>query len=483
MKHLNRREFLNLVAGSAAALVTPSSGCESEFARSKDASAKRPSIIFILADDLGYGDLGCYGQQQIKTPNLDQMAAEGMRFTQHYAGSTVCAPSRCALMTGQHTGHCLIRGNERVPLRPGDVTVAELLRQAGYVTGITGKWGLGEPETTGIPNKQGFDQWFGYLNQHNAHFYYQPFLWKNKKLVVLEGNKDGQRRQYTHDLFTDFALGFIRTNKDKPFFLYLAYTIPHAELLVPDDSLRQYMGKFPEKPYEKRWPKGYNSQPTPKAAFAAMITRMDRDIGQIFSLLKKLGIDDNTFVMFSSDNGPHKEGGADPEFFGSSGPLRGIKRDLYEGGIRAPTIARWPGKIEPASVSDHISAFWDFLPTCAELACVKVPDNIDGISMVPTLLGRYDKQKKHKFLYWEFHEQGGKQAVRIGNFKGVRLNVHKNPTGPIELYNLKNDLGENNNIADQHPGIIAKIKKIMKSARTDSLHWPIKRKSARGNKK
>jgi arylsulfatase A len=483
MKNLNRREFLNLVAGSAAALVMPAGGCESQFTRSKSTIAKRPNIIFILADDLGYGDLGCYGQEKIKTPNLDRMAAEGMRFTQHYAGSTVCAPSRCALMTSLHTGHCWVRGNKHVPLRPSDVTIAELLKQAGYVTGITGKWGLGEPETTGIPNKQGFDQWFGYLNQHNAHFYYQPFLWKNKQLVVLEGNKDGQRRQYTHDLFTDFALDFIRTNKDKPFFLYLAYTIPHAELLVPDDSLRQYIGKFPERPYEKRRPGDYNSQATPKAAFAAMITRMDRDIGQIFSLLKKLGIDDNTFVMFSSDNGPHKEGGADPEFFGSNGSLRGIKRDLYEGGIRVPTIARWPGKIKPGAVSDHVSGFWDFLPTCAELAGIKVPDNIDGISMVPTLLGRYDKQKNHKFLYWEFHEQGGKQAVRIGNFKGVRLNVHKNPTGPIELYNLKNDLGEKNNIADQHPGIIAKIKKIMKSARTESSHWPIKRKSARGNKK
>ena len=244
---MNRREFLTIAASGAAAAVIPSGSYGSEFASSKDA-ANRPNIIFILADDLGYGDLGCYGQEKIKTPNLDRMAAEGMRFTQHYAGSTVCAPSRCALMTGLHTGHCLIRGNERVPLRPCDVTVAELLRQTGYVTGITGKWGLGEPETTGIPNKQGFDQWFGYLNQHNAHFYYQPFLWKNKQLVVLESNKDGQRRQYTHDLFTDFALDFIRTNKDKPFFLYLAYTIPHAELLVPDDSLRQYIGKFPERP-------------------------------------------------------------------------------------------------------------------------------------------------------------------------------------------------------------------------------------------
>ncbi len=469
---MNRREFLNLAAGGAVAVVIPSSGCESEFARSKGGTARRPNIIFILADDLGYGDLGCYGQDKIRTPNLDRMAAEGMRFTQHYAGSTVCAPSRCALMTGLHTGHCWVRGNKRVPLRPCDVTVAELLKKAGYATGITGKWGLGEPETTGIPNKQGFDQWFGYLNQHNAHFYYQPFLWKNKQLVVLEGNKDGQRRQYTHDLFTDFALDFIRTNKDKPFFLYLAYTIPHAELLVPDDSLRQYIGKFSERPYEKRRPRDYNSQATPKAAFAAMITRMDRDIGQIFSLLKELGIDDNMFVMFSSDNGPHKEGGADPQFFKSTGPLRGYKRDLYEGGIRVPMLAHWPGKIKPGLVSDHISAFWDFLPTCAELAGVKVPDNIDGISMVPTLLGQPDKQKKHKFLYWEFHEQGGKQAVRIGDFKGVRLNVYKKPDGPIELYNLKNDIGEKNNIADRHPEVVAKIEKYLKTSRTTSKYFP-----------
>jgi arylsulfatase A-like enzyme len=251
MKNLNRRQFLNLAAGGTAATVLHFSGCISELASGGN-TPERPNIIYILADDLGYGDLGCYGQQKIKTPSLDRMAAEGMRFTQHYAGSTVCAPSRCALMTGLHTGHCIIRGNERVPLRPSDVTVAELLKQAGYVTGITGKWGLGEPETTGIPNKKGFDQWFGYLNQHNAHFYYQPFLWKNRELVVLEGNKDGQRQQYTHDLFTEFALDFIRTNEDKPFFLYLAYTIPHAELLVPDDSLRQYIGEYG--PMKKKCP-------------------------------------------------------------------------------------------------------------------------------------------------------------------------------------------------------------------------------------
>ncbi|MHC4595323.1 MAG: arylsulfatase [Planctomycetota bacterium] len=483
-----RREFLKMTGFAAA-----SAGATSLFtscantgqiidspALAVNLTGNPPNIIFILADDLGYGDLGCYGQEQIATPNIDRMAAEGMRFTDHYAGSTVCAPSRCALMVGQHTGHCLVRGNGRVPLRPSDFTVAEMLKEAGYATGIIGKWGLGEPETTGIPNKQGFDYWFGYLNQRHAHNYYPEYLWRNEEKVELAnevnhviGGQDRtpggvatKRVEYSHDLFAEEALNFVEKHKDRPFFLYLALTIPHANnearyvnqhgMEVPDYGIYT----------NKDWPE-------PQKGHAAMITRMDSDIGRLMATLKALGLDDNTLVMFSSDNGPHKEGQADPAFFKSSGSLRGYKRALYEGGIRVPMIARWPGRIMAGSVSDHISAFWDFLPTCAELIDVRPPEDIDGISMAPILLGRLGRQKKHEFLYWEFHEQGKKQAVRAGDWKGVRLNVARDPDGPIELYNLRDDIGETRNVAGRHPEIVAKIEEYMMSARTPSEHWPL----------
>jgi arylsulfatase A-like enzyme len=471
-----RREFLKMTGFAAASVGASSllSSCAG-IGQISGTRGNRPNIIFILADDLGYGDLGCYGQEQIATPNIDRMAAEGMRFTDHYAGSTVCAPSRCALMVGQHTGHCLVRGNGRVPLRPSDFTVAELLKEAGYATGIIGKWGLGEPETTGIPNKQGFDYWFGYLNQRHAHNYYPEYLWRNEEKVPLRnvvepvnppGGVATKRVEYSHDLFAEEALNFVEKHKDRLFFLYLALTIPHANnearfvnrhgMEVPDYGIYT----------DKDWPE-------PQKGHAAMITRMDRDIGRLLAKLKALGLDDNTLVMFSSDNGPHKEGQADPAFFKSSGSLRDYKRALYEGGIRVPMIARWPGRIKADSLSNHISAFWDFLPTCAELIGVKAPKDIDGISMVPTLLGRPARQKKHEFLYWEFHEQGKKQAVRAGDWKGVRLNVANDPDGPIELYNLKDDIGEEHNVAGRHPQIVARIEEYMKSARTPSEHWPL----------
>ncbi len=467
---MKRRDFLKAVGLATSSIVMP--GCSSTFGRSAGSSSvKKPNIIFILADDLGYGDLGCFGQKRIKTPNLDKMAEQGMRLTQHYAGSTVCAPSRCVLMTGLHTGHCLIRGNARVPLRPSDVTLAELLKQAGYTTGIVGKWGLGEPDSTGIPNRQGFGYWFGYLNQRHAHNYYPTYLWRNEEKVQLKnevkdinppGGVATKRVEYSHDLFAKEALAFIERSKDNPFFLYLAFTIPHANneagkkgMEVPDDGIYKDMD----------WPE-------PQKGHAAMITRMDGDIGKLFDKLKELRIDDNTFVFFSSDNGPHREGGNNPDFNNSNGPLRGIKRDLYEGGIRVPTLARWPGKINAGSVTDHISGFWDFLPTCADLAGFEAPKDIDGISMLPALLGDSERQKKHQFLYWEFHEQGKKQAVRMGDFKGVRLNAAKKPDGPIELYNLKTDIGEKNNIADEHPDIVQKIEGYMKSARAPSKDWP-----------
>jgi arylsulfatase A-like enzyme len=441
------------------------------------ARKKKPNIIFILADDLGYGDLGCYGQKTIKTPNIDKLAEEGMRFTDHYAGSTVCAPSRCCLMTGYHTGHTLIRGNANVPLRPSDVTVAELLKKAGYTTGIIGKWGLGEADSTGIPNKQGFDYWLGYLNQRHAHNYYPEYLWKNEEKFMLKnevnhviGGRDRtpggvatKRVEYSHDLFAADALRFVERNKNRPFFLYLALTIPHAN----NEAGNKGMEVPSLEPYaDKEWPE-------PQKAHAAMITRMDGDVGRLMAKLKKLKLDNNTLVMFSSDNGPHKEGGGDPAFFNSSGPLKGYKRALYEGGIRVPLIARWPGKIKAGSVSHHISAFWDFLPTCCDLVGVKAPEGIDGISMLPTLLGKSGEQREHEYLYWEFHEQGKRQAVRMGDWKGIRQNVAKDPNGPIELYNLKNDIGEKDNVAARHPRIVAKIEAYMKTARTPSEHWPL----------
>jgi arylsulfatase A-like enzyme len=431
--------------------------------------AARPNIIFILADDLGYGDLGCYGQKQIQTPQLDQLAKEGVRFTQCYAGSTVCAPSRCCLMTGRHTGHARVRGNALVPLRPEDVTVAEVLKAAGYATGLVGKWGLGEAKSTGVPNTKGFDSFFGYLNQVHAHNYYPDFLWKDQEKFPLAGNvvEKGvavKRALYSHDLFTTEALGFVEKHKDRPFFLYLAYTIPHANneagkngMEVPDDA-----------PYtNKDWPQAQKNH-------AAMITRLDRDVGRLLKRLKELGLDEKTIVFFSSDNGPHKEGGADPKFFTSSGPLRGYKRDMTEGGIRVPMIVRWPGHVPAGGVSDQVWAFWDFLPTAAELAGSKPPKDIDGLSMVPAILGEKAagrKQANHDFLYWEFHERGFDQALRMGDWKYIRRPYAKER--PPELYNLKEDLGEAKNIADQHADVVAKIEAYLKEARTESKEWPV----------
>lgn len=437
--------------------------------------AKQPNIIFVLADDLGYGDLGCYGQRKIQTPCLDRMAAEGMRLTQFYAGSTVCAPSRCVLMTGLDTGHCLIRGNANVPLRPQDVTVARMLKGAGYATGLVGKWGLGEAGSTGIPTRQGFDSFFGYLNQVHAHNYYPAFLWRNEQQVALknvvpEGNRGefGQgwatrKVDYSHDLFASEALKWIENHKDSPFFLYLAFTIPHANnegmqatkngQEVPDLGIYK----------DKDWPE-------PSKAYAAMVTRMDTDLGRLFSLLKRLGLDDNTLVLFTSDNGPQREGGNPPTFFKSAGPLRGIKRDLYEGGIREPFIAHWPGRIQAGTVSDHVGYFGDFFATAAELAGVQPPPGLDSVSFLPMLLGQVEKQKAHEYLYWEFHEGGFKQAVRMDDWKAVRLGVGK----PLELFDLKSDLGERNDMAAQHPEVVAKIETILKTVRTDSPDWPVR---------
>ena len=437
------------------------------FAFNLTTAQTRPNIIFIQADDLGYGDLSCYGQRKFRTPNIDRLAAEGMRFTQYYAGSTVCAPSRSALMTGQHTGHTRIRGNARHPLLPVDVTVAETLKSAAYKTALIGKWGLGEAGTTGVPNRQGFDYFFGYLNQRHAHNYYPTFLWRNEKRIDLRNlvpDEDAEgagvstnRVDYAHDLMAEEALKFIEGNGGGPFFIYLAFTIPHANneaknkgMEVPD------LGEFASEDW-----------PDQEKAKAAMITRLDRDVGRLMALLKKLGIDDNTLVFFTSDNGPHREGGADPDFFDSNGPLRGIKRDLYEGGIRVPMIARWPKRIKAGAKSDQVWAHWDLLPTLAEVAGVKPPADIDGVSMFNALRGR--RQRDHEFLYWEFHERGFSQAARMGDWKAVR----KSPDSPLELYDLKNDLGEQNDGAAKHPEIVKKIEYYLKTARTESELWPI----------
>jgi arylsulfatase A-like enzyme len=471
---MNRRNFLASM-GTAAALLRPRLGWGAA-----SAGRTKPNIIWIMADDLGYGDLGCYSQKQIRTPSLDTMAAEGVKFTDAYAGSTVCAPSRCALMTGCHMGHALVRGNGRVPLRPTDTTVARLLKGAGYATGIVGKWGLGEADSTGIPTRQGFDLWFGYLNQRHAHNYWPAFLWRNESKVKLRnevnhviGGRDRspggvatRRLDYSHDLFAREALAFVEKHKAEPFFLYLALTIPHANneagregMEVPD--LGPYAGKH--------WPAAQKGT-------AAMITRMDRDIGRLFALLKQLGIDDDTIVFFTSDNGPHREGGNNPDFFDSNGPLRGIKRDLYEGGIRVPMLARWPGHTRAGRVCREPWAFWDFLPTACELAGVAPPKGIDGISMVPAILGK--PQRSHEYLYWEFFERGFVQAVRMGRWKAVRFGTKE----PIELYDLAADIGETRSVAAQHPDVVAKIEQVMASARTHSEHKAWQPRETRGRR-
>jgi len=428
----------------------------------------RPNILFILADDLGYGDVGVFGQKVVATPNIDRIANEGVRFTQAYAGCTVCAPSRCCLMTGLHTGHARIRGNAKVPLEASDVTVAKVLKQAGYRTGIVGKWGLGGAYSDGIPNLQGFDDWFGFLDQTYAHTYYPQSLWDNKEEKIIKKNL-GKRQQWVQDLFTQRALEFLDKQQKDPFFLYLAFTSPHA-----NDELGRDVGDGMEVPDDKP----FTSKPLPQVEknFASMVTRLDRDVGRVMDQLKKTGQDQNTLVIFTSDNGPHQEGGHDPKFFHSGGPLRGIKRDLYEGGIREPGMARWPGKIRPGTTSDQVWAFWDFLPTAAELAGAPAPKGIDGISFLPGLLGQ--SQPNHEYLYWEFHERGFSQAVRMGDWKGVRLG----PRQPVELYDLKTDVSETNNVAAAHPDVVKKITDIMHSARTDSKDFPVT-EAPRGKKK
>ena len=458
---IKRRDFLKLTGAGVAGVLLGSFRQEA-FAFGDE----KPNIIFIMADDLGYADLGCYGQKFIKTPCVDRMATEGLKFTQCYTGAVVCAPSRSVLMTGQHTGHTRVRNNKgvntpphdgqngRIPLTPEDFTVAKLLKNAGYRTAITGKWGLGEPGSTGLPNDHGFDEWLGYLNQDHAPDYFTDFLWRNKEKQPIPENAGKKRRVYSHDLLTEFALDFIRKNKSHPFFLYVPYCIPHAKLEVPD--LECYA--------DKDWP-------ADAKIFAAMITRMDRDVGRILDLVDELGIGKKTIVFFCSDNGSAKGWKG---IFDSCGPLREKKGSVYEGGIRTPMVVRCPGKVPAGEASKAVWYFPDFLPTAAKLAGVRPPSNIDGINVEKVLYSaKPPREISHKlsdrFLYWEEHGKRFRQAVRHRDYKAVRPGQGK----PLELYDLKKDIGETTDIAAQHPKIVAKIEKYLETCRTDSIHWPL----------
>ncbi|HSC37669.1 MAG TPA: arylsulfatase, partial [Chitinophagaceae bacterium] len=434
----------------------------------------------IVADDLGYGDLGCYGQQKIQTPNIDKLAGAGMRFTQFYAGTAVCAPSRASLMTGLHTGHTAVRGNLGVkpegqfPLPASTVTIAGVLQKDGYTTAAFGKWGLGFPGSTGDPMNQGFTDFFGYNCQSLAHNYYPDHLWQNRQRLELPGNLTSDS-VYSADLIHQQALRFLKEKHTKPFFLFMPYTLPHAELYGPRDSIYNYYRKqFNEQAVVKKSSKDdYRFEPYPHAAFAAMITRFDHYVGDIMAAVQQQGLADNTLILFTSDNGPHREGGGDPDFFNSSGGLRGIKRDLYEGGIRVPFIAVWKNKIKAGSTSRYTGTFWDLFPTFEEIAGIPVSPGIDGLSFLPVLEGKATPAKQHPWLYWEFHESGGRQAVRMGNWKGVRLDVSTNAHPLTELYDLTKDPEEQHNVAAAHPDIVDRIDRIIQEAHVADKNWPL----------
>ncbi len=463
-----RREFLTAsVAGIGSSL-----GCRQPPAGEPGSGARAPNIVFIMADDLGYGELGCYGQEKILTPNIDRMATESMRFSDAYSGCSVCAPARSVLMTGMHMGHTSVRSNPGgVPLSAEDTTVAESLKELGYATGCFGKWGLGDIGTDGVPWKQGFDEFVGYLHQAHAHYFYPHYIYDNERHLTLEGNQGHGRGTYSHDVIADRTLEFIEKNKDRPFFCYVPFTIPHAEYVAPDDEIyAQYSGKFEEVelPRNPNRPTRLIRPDQPHATLAAMITRLDRDVGRILKQLADLGLAEDTIVFFTSDNGAAAASWTD--YFQSSGPLRGAKRTFYEGGIRVPMLVRWPGRIQAGSESGHVWGFHDFLPTALELAGAASPEATDGISVVPTMLDQ-GVQQKHDYLYWElpryigatgeFVDEIPQQALRLGKWKAVR----PKPDGELELYNLEEDLGETRNIAGQNPNVIARIEALLLEAR------------------
>lgn len=445
---------------------------------------EKPNVVFIIADDLGYGDLSCFGQEKFLTPNIDNLALNGIRCTSTYSGTTVSAPSRASLMTGLHTGHTPIRGNKELepegqfPLPADTYTLFSLFKDAGYKTGAFGKWGLGQPGSEGDPNNQNVDDFFGYNCQLLAHNYYPSHLWHNQTKIEFPDNDNGAFGTYSQDLIQEHTIRFIKENKDEPFFLFIPTVIPHAELIVPEDSIIQrFRGEFPEKPHigTDSGPAfrkgGYMSQEHPKAMYAAMVTRLDHYVGEIVTELKQQGIYDNTIIIFTSDNGPHVEGGNDPDFFNSNGIFRGYKRDLYDGGIKVPTIVSWKGNIPEGNQTDFTYAFWDYLPTFADILGVKIDHEIDGISVLPTLLGQ-EGQEEHDYFYFEFQEMNGRQAVVKDNWKLLHQNIRGDkPT--LELYNLSADPSENHNVIDIYPEIAKELRQLMKEARQEDENWKL----------
>ncbi len=449
--------------------------CVSPAVRADD-PRRPPNVVFILADDLGWAELGCYGQTRIRTPHVDQLAKDGMRFTRFYAGNAVCAPSRCALMTGMHMGHASVRNNREAqpegqfPIRATDVTAATLLRQRGYVCGAIGKWGLGMFGTGGDPLRHGFDRFYGYNCQRHAHSHYPTYLYRNAERFDLPGNDGATGDSYSGDLFEREALAFLDANRDRPFFLYLPFVVPHAAVQVPTDSLAEYRGKLGDDPaYDGK--KGYRPHPTPHAGYAAMVTRMDRAVGRVVAKLRELNLTNNTLVVFTSDNGPtHNVGGADSTFFRSAGPLRGLKGSLYEGGIRVPFIASWPGRVPAGTTHDTRLYFPDVLPTLCAISGARPPAGIDGISFLPALTG--DRQPAHDFLYWEFAAYTGQQAVTAGDWKAVRQNLNAG-RAVTELYNLVSDPNEATNVAAANPEVVARLERLMTEQHVRNPEFPL----------
>lgn len=445
------------------------------------ADARRPNVILIVADDLGYGELGCYGQKKIRTPHLDRMAKEGLRFTQFYAGSPVCAPSRCCLMTGKHGGHAWVRDNREVkpegqtPVPTSEVMLPELMKKLGYATGAVGKWGLGFPGSEADPIRRGFDLFYGYNCQRHAHSHYPTYLWRNDRREPLPENNGKTGTRHSQELFEREALAFVRAHRDDAFFLYLPFTIPHVAIQTQPAWLEPYRGQWDDPPYDGK--KGYQPHPAPRAGYAAMITRLDTTVGRLLDLLAELKLADTTLVLFTSDNGAtHDVGGADTEFFASVGPLRDRKGRVYEGGIRVPLLARWPKTIAAGRTTDLPAYFPDVLPTLLDTAGAadRIPAAVDGLSLLPTLRGQPERQKRHEFLLWEFAGYGGQQAIRIGDWKGVRIGLQKKKAAPLELYNLKDDLGETTDVAEQHPEMVRRMMRLLSEQRVPSKLFPIK---------
>jgi arylsulfatase A len=476
------RLLLHRIAALLLALAVDVGAAHPAAADARQQNRSVPNIVLILADDLGYGELGCYGQTKIETPHIDRLAREGMRFSQFYCGAPVCGPSRCVLMTGKHLGHAYVRDNWEQPSRtPGlfggqlplpaeEVTLAELLKARGYATGAFGKWGLGGTGTTGDPLKQGFDRFFGYNCQRHAHNFYPRYLVDDDKPRTLPGNdRKATGEQYAPQLISDELIKFIKRHKDGPFFVYYPTIIPHLALQAPEDDIAEYRGRWPETPYTGR---SYLPHPTPRACYAAMITFMDEQVGRIRKTLDELGLAENTIILFTSDNGPtHLNPQVDVEFFNSAGGLRGLKGSVYEGGIRVPLVAWGPGRVPAETVSNHISAAYDLLPTCSDLAAAEAPANIDGISMAKELTGKPNDQQEHPFLLWEFHGYGGQQAVRMGDFKVLRTGLYRNPKAPFAVYNLKDDRAETTDIAADHPEVVKRAAEVLQQEATLRDLW------------